>query len=280
MHPPEAGRRTGEEQSMRIIDSQIHLFAPGAEKIAQALLQVLVPPEQVIAEMDAAGVEKAYLVPGNSAANATCVEAARRWPERFRVMAILGLDKPETRSLMERWDASGFHGARLVFPPYRKTSWLRDGTADWFWPVADRLRLPIMMWAPQQIDEVGRIAERHPNIRFVIDHMNLFVEDKGDVVTKAVDALLPLARRANIAVKVSALPAHSHEPYPYRDMHPHVQRVVEAFGAERSFWGTDLSRRACTYQEAISMFTEHMPFLNERQLREIMGEAALRWIGW
>lgn len=265
---------------MRFIDSQIHLFAPGAEDIARALLQVLVPPEQVVAEMDAAGVEKAYLVPGNSAANATCADAVRRWPDRFRVMAILGLDKPETRKLVERWDQSGFHGARLVFPPYRRTSWLKDGTADWFWPMADALRLPVMMWAPQQLEEISRLAERHSNIRFVIDHMNLFVEDKGDVVTKAVDALLPLARFPNIAVKVSALPAHSREPYPFRDMHPHVQRVVAAFGASRSFWGTDLTRRACSYEEAMTMFTQQMPFLNQAQLREVMGEAALRWIGW
>lgn len=265
---------------MRIIDSQIHLFAPGAEKTAQALLQVLVPPEQVLSEMDAAGVEKAYLVPGTSAANATCIEAARRWPDRFRVMAILSLDKPEARSMVESWSESGCHGARLVFPPYRKSSWLKDGTADWFWPLANQLRLPVMIWAPQQIDEIAKIADQYREIRFAIDHMNLFVEDKGDVVAAAVEALLPLARFPNIGVKVSALPAHSNEAFPFHDMHPHVQRVVETFGASRCFWGTDLTRRVCDYDAAIRMFTQHMSFLDDVQLRSVMGEAALDWIGW
>lgn len=265
---------------MQLIDSQIHLFEPGADALATALLQVLIPPEQVVAEMDAAGVEKAYLVPGSSAANATCIAASRRWPDRFRVMGILSLNKPECRTLVDDWDASGMLGARLVFPPYRKESWLKDGTADWFWPRADELCLPVMIWAPQQLDAISKIADQYQNIRFVIDHMNLFVEDKGDVVTQAVTALLPLAHRSNIAVKVSALPAHSNEDYPFRDTHRHIERVLEAFGPTRTFWGTDLTRRACNYEQAISMFTKELPFMDDAQLEQVMGRAALRWIGW
>lgn len=265
---------------MKLVDSQIHLFAPGAEEFATRMLQTLMPPEAVVAEMDAAKVSRAYLVPGNAAANAICVGAARRWSDRFRVMGILGLDKAESRTLMADWASSGFIGVRLTFPPYRKVSWLKDGTADWFWPEAERLALPVMMWAPQQVDEVGKLAQRYPNIRFIIDHLNLFVEDKGEVVAKAVEDLLALSPQANIAVKLSALPAHSSQPYPFRDMHSHVQRVVEAFGAGRCLWGTDLTRKACSYSEAITMFTDHMPFLDAAQLEQIMGGSATRWIGW
>ena len=265
---------------MQLVDSQIHLFAPGGEEFASRMLQVLVPPEQVVQEMDGAGVSRAYLVPGNAAANAACVEAAQRWPDRFRVMGIIGLDKPESRTLLADWAASGFLGARLTFPPYRKVSWLDDGTANWFWPEANRLKLPVMIWAPNQAQALARLAREWPDIRFVIDHLNLFVEDKGDTVTRAVDALLPLAEHPNIAVKVSALPAHSGEPFPFRDMHPHIKRVVDAFGADRAFWGTDLTRRSCTYNEAIAMFTQELGFLREDELERVMGAAALRWIGW
>ena len=73
---------------------------------------------------------------------------------------------------------------------------------------------------------------------------------------------------------------NSSQAYPFRDMQPHVQRVVEAFGAERCLWGTDLTRKACSYTEAITMFTEHMPFLTTAQLEQIMSGAAARWIGW
>lgn len=265
---------------MKIVDSQIHLFAPGAEAFAARMLQVLSPPEDIVAEMDAAGVERAYLVPGNGAANPTCVDAARRWPDRFRVMGILGLDKPETRALVADWPSSGFLGARLTFPPYRPVSWLKDGTADWFWPEADRLALPIMIWAPQQTAQIGQLAADWPNIRFVFDHMNLFVEDKGETIKQAVDELLPLARHPNIAVKVSALPAHSSEPWPYRDMHGYIEQIAGAFGSERTMWGTDLTRRACTYREAITMFAEQLPFFSGDELENVMGRSATKWIGW
>ena len=265
---------------MQLVDSQIHLFAPGSEDFAARMQQVLMPPADVVAEMDAAKVSRAYLVPGNAAANATCVAAAREWPDHFRVMGILGLDKPESRTVVADWATSGYIGVRLTFPPYRKVSWLKDGTADWFWPEADRLALPIMIWAPQQLAEIGKVADAYPKIRFIIDHMNLFVEDKGETVARAVEVLLPFARHLNIAVKVSALPAHSSQPYPFRDMHPFIEQVVDAFGADRTLWGTDLTRKACSYQEAITMFTQELSFLDQAQLEQIMGGAATRWIGW
>jgi predicted TIM-barrel fold metal-dependent hydrolase len=265
---------------MQLVDAQVHLFAPGTEDLAKRLQQTLMTPEEVLEEMDAANVVRAYVVPLNSGANTACVEASRKYPDRFRVMGILGLDKPETKTLVADWPSSGLHGARLVFPPYRKVSWLKDGTADWFWPEAERLKMPIMIWAPEQADEIGKLAKSYRGIRFIVDHLNLFVDDRGETVARAVDALMPLAVHPNIAVKVTALPAHSSEPYPFRDMIPYVERAVATFGAERCLWGTDITRKACTYEQAIRMFTEHMPFLNAAQREQIMGNAATRWLGW
>lgn len=265
---------------MELVDSQVHLFEPGAHETAARFQQVWMSPEEVLAEMDAAGVARAYVVPLNAAANPASVAAARQWPDRFRVMGIVGLDKPASRELMADWAATGFRGVRLTFPPYRPVSWLQDGTADWFWPVADRLALPIMIWAPLQAEAVGKLAAAWPNIRFIVDHLNLYIDDKGETVARAVEAVLPLARHANVAVKVSSLPAHSSEAYPFRDMHPFIEQAVRAFGAERVMWGTDITRRKCTYAEALTMFTRELPFLKEPQLEQIMGATALRWIGW
>lgn len=263
---------------MRLVDSQIHLWADA--DYAARMLQQWMSAEQVVAEMDAAGVARTYLVPGHSAANPLCVDAVRRWPERFRALCLLALDKPESHELMAHWAGSGCTALRLTFPPYRKVSWLDDGTADWFWPVADRLALPVMVWAPLRAHTIGQLAERWPRIRFIVDHLNLFVEDKGDTVARAVQAVLPLARHANVAVKVSSLPSHSLEGYPWRDMHSHIEQAVNAFGAERTMWGTDLTRKSCTYEQAITMFTRELPFLSELQLEQVMGGTATRWIGW
>ena len=49
------------------------------------------------------------------------------------------------------------------------------------------------------------------------------------------------------AVQASGMPALSTERYPFRDLHPHILTLVEAFGPRRTFWGTDLTRMPCTY---------------------------------
>ncbi len=63
-------------------------------------------------------------------------------------------------------------------------------------------------------------------------------------------------------MKASALPVYSKYKYPYHSLHPYLKRVYEAVGPRRIFWGTDLARLPCTYREALTMFTEEMPWLS------------------
>ena len=54
--------------------------------------------------------------------------------------------------------------------------WLTDGTADWFWPAAEKAGLPVMFLAPGNGPAFLRIAERHPGLHLIVDHMNLSVD--------------------------------------------------------------------------------------------------------
>jgi len=264
-----------------IVDAQIHLFGADAQERAKRVRQTALDAEGVVAAMAAAHVDRAYLVPGGSAANETCLAAARRRPDQFRVMGIPGLNKPEARETAATWKSLGYTGARLSFPPFRDPSWLRDGTADWYWPVAQEQQIPVMIWAPEQLTEVGQVADRYPDLKITVDHLGLFVEDKGAATVSAVvKELLPLASRPNVAVKASALPAHSAEPFPFRDLHQPLREVLDAFGPDRVFWGSDLTRLPGTLAEAVTMFTEELDFLPGDALEKVMGRAIVNWIGW
>ena len=83
-----------------------------------------------------------------------------------------------------------------------------------------------------------------------------------------------------MAVKASALPRYSTEPYPYRALHPHIRRVFDAFGPRRTFWGTDLTRLPCSYRQAITLFTEELPWLSASDKEWVMGRAVCAWLGW
>jgi predicted TIM-barrel fold metal-dependent hydrolase len=63
-------------------------------------------------------------------------------------------------------------------------------------------------------------------------------------------------------------------------LHPYIRRVYDAFGPQRMFWGTDLTRLPCTYREGIAMFTEHLPWLSAADKEWIMGRGVCEWIGW
>jgi hypothetical protein len=56
--------------------------------------------------------------------------------------------------------------------------------------------------------------------------------------------------------------------------------VFEAFGPRRLFWGTDFSKLPCTYREAVTSFTEEIPWLGDDDRRWVMGRGISDWLGW
>ena len=121
---------------MLTCDSQIHLFPEGHEERAAKFGQRVIPLATILADMDAAGIDRAVLVPPFPAAMQISLDAVAAHPDRFRTTAHLALDKPEARERVTAWPNDAVVAVRVAFPPWHKVSWLDDGTADWFWPVA------------------------------------------------------------------------------------------------------------------------------------------------
>jgi predicted TIM-barrel fold metal-dependent hydrolase len=275
---------------MLIIDSQVHIWAPETPEKPYATENASTPHRQVplganelLREMDGAGVAGCVLVPPTWEAdrNDTSLEAARLHPDRFAVMGRLSLTKPESRALVSRWKQQPHMlGIRMVFNRGQSANWLEDGTANWFWDAAERYDIPVMALAPNAVPKLGEIAERHPGLRLIIDHMGLNSALRGQPLGPGVERVIKLARLKNVAVKVSALPCYVDEPYPFPSLHPFVRRVVDAFGPQRCFWGTDLSHLPCSYQEAVAFFTEEMTGLSAAELDWIMGRGLAEWLRW
>jgi predicted TIM-barrel fold metal-dependent hydrolase len=171
-------------------------------------------------------------------------------------------------------------GMRFTFHTDLQRPWLTDGTADWLWPVAERAGVPLMVLVPGSLDALGRIAARHPGLTLVIDHVGLKIREKAPQVFEDLRAVCALARHPNVAVKASGMPSLSSESYPFRDLHPHIRTLVDAFGPKRTFWGTDLTRMPCTYRECVALFTEELPWLTGAELEWVMGRGVCEWLGW
>lgn len=275
---------------MMIIDSQVHIWGPATperpyitEDASKPHRSVPLGHEELLRVMNEAGVARTVAVPPTweGFSNEESLRAAKLYPDRFAVMGRIAINKPESRALMPTWkNQPGMLGIRMALHQGRPRLWLEDGTADWFWDAAERYDVPIMVFAPHAVLKLGEIAERHPGLRMIIDHMGLNTALKGKPLAPAVENLLKLARLPNVAVKVSTLPCYVDEPYPFPTLHPLVRQVVDAFGPRRCFWGTDLSHLPCPYEQCLTLFTEELKFLSESDKEWIMGRGIAEWLGW
>ena len=275
---------------MFIIDSQVHIWAPETPEKPYARDDASAPHrpvplghEELLREMNGAGVQRCVLVPPTweDDRNDTSIEAARLHPDRFAIMGKIKIHRAESHALIAGWkNQPHMLGIRMTFNAGRSRQWLVDGTADWFWDAAERYDIPVMAFAPNDVAKLGEIAERHPGLRMVIDHMGLSSALRGKSLEPAVATTLKLAGLKNVAIKVSALPCYVDEPYPFRTLHSIVRRAVDAFGPQRCFWGTDLSHLPCPYKQVVTLFTEEMKSLSSSELEWIMGRGIAHWLNW
>jgi predicted TIM-barrel fold metal-dependent hydrolase len=277
---------------MVITDSGVHVWrAAGPDRPWQPGREPHLPApigyDDLSAMMAEAGVDRAILVPPSWEGERIdySLEAAAKYPDRFAVMGRIPVEQPQAREMLETWKSHpGMLGVRLTFHHAWDRPWMSDGTADWFWPAAERLGIPVMLNAPTLQGEIAAIAVRHPNLRIVLDHMGRVKGMRDETLREAVEQTIPLAKHPNVYVKLTQIPECSSPPYPYKSTQPHVRRLIEAFGPRRAFWGTDLSamlsRTTCSYRQAVTMFTEEMKFLSSDDLEWIMGRGLAECLSW
>jgi predicted TIM-barrel fold metal-dependent hydrolase len=271
---------------MRIVDAQIHIWGSGPPTTPIHRQVSVFSIEEVLGGMDEAGVDAAVIHPPGWDPNSheLAIEAVRQHPDRFAILGSFPLDRPESHALVDGWKRQpGMLGLRFTFLQPHQRSWPTDGTVDWLWPAAERAGVPVALLAADFLPVVGRIAERHPGLRLMIDHLGGrggTTSAKDDAYFASLPELVALARYPNVAVKATGAPGYSSEPYPYRNIHEHLRRIYDAFSPERVFWGTDISRMPCSWRQCVTLFTEELPWLAEQDKELVMGRALCDWLDW
>jgi predicted TIM-barrel fold metal-dependent hydrolase len=273
-----------------IVDSQIHMWkanTPDRPWVEGARPQIPEPMtiERVIAMIDEAGVDRVVIVPPTLEGMRYDYgqEAARRYPGRFATMGRITLNDPNEARRLTTWrQQPALLGVRLNIAG-EQAAWLTDGTADWFWPAAEKAGVPVMFLTNGQTPLFTSIAERHPQLTLIIDHMGVSSEAlKAGKMADSVAQSAALAKYPNVSVKLSASPLFSSEPYPFRDVTPHIRRLFEAYGPQRSHWGTDVTNSfaKASYKQRVTHFLEELDFLPETDKDWVMGRALLTRLGW
>jgi predicted TIM-barrel fold metal-dependent hydrolase len=250
---------------MPTIDAQVHAYE--RKHPDRPWVDVLPGPptatgDQMVAAMDAVGVDGAILVSPFSlyrydASYALEVHAAH--PDRFALVKPVEPSDPAVAETIAAWAATpGAVGVRLMLN--------RDVSADPADPgitrvlaAAARHALPVNLLAAGRLEQARELAARHPDTQLVIDHLGLrqpFAPPPPARPFADLPAVLALAARPNVAIKITGVCTLSHEPFPYRDLWPHLERIFDAFGLDRCLWGTDWTRAAAllTYEQGVEAF--------------------------
>lgn len=273
-----------------IVDAQIHVWQAdstdrpwprsGAEgRTATAQRTLPLGPKEVLHHMDKAGVDRAVLVPPSweGDRNDLALDAARSYPNRFAVFGRIAPDISD--DALSRWcEQPGMLGIRVILST--NAPWVEGGAAHPLWSKCAAAKIPMMIAPAGKVQLVEEIANAHPKLSIIVDHMGARVHKTGAEAFPDIEQMRQLAHHCNVAMKASGLPAYSNEAAPWNDVMPYLRRLYDAYGAERTFWGSDLSRLPGCYGELVDVFANRLSWLRGTERDRVMGKALLDWIDW
>lgn len=91
---------------------------------------------------------------------------------------------------------------------------------------------------PHQIGKAIALVDLAPDVSFVLDHCGV-PDVKGGGFDLWKGPIAEIARRPNVTVKLSGLPAYGAENWTLEDLKPYFGHVAEGFGFSRMVWGSD-----------------------------------------
>ncbi|NQW22422.1 MAG: amidohydrolase [SAR202 cluster bacterium] len=252
-------------------DKAKHPLDPGARGWST---EVSNDVEDLIAEMDKAGVDCATLVQPNATYgldNAYQCDSAKQYAPRTVAVGILDPAAPDAADKLAFWvNEQGMNGVRL-----QSQADADDARCDSLWQRAEALGVPISMAGggqPDKVDRMRNVAARHPNVIFAPDHFAGWsgAEDKAGMTV----ALENLAKLSNAYLRISSTSLG-----PYANLTPPEQdlfkRVVDAFTPQRIMWGSNFpSSRAGGYIGQVQLGQTALLWLSADDRKWIMGETA------
>jgi predicted TIM-barrel fold metal-dependent hydrolase len=159
---------------------------------------------------------------------------------------------------------------------------------------AERAGIPVVIFAPLHMPLVAAVADGHPELRVIVDHLGLPPPPSFPVSPRFLDTipeLLALARAPNVAVKLTGAPALSAAPYPFDDLWPMLHRILAAFGPDRVMWGSDFTQVTGrsqhprhpggrhTYAELVG-YLRATTELGDAEKAALFGGTVRAWFGW
>jgi len=270
---------------MSYIDAHVHVWTDDFERYP------LVPgydranmkpptftPEEQFAHCKPCGVDRIVLIQMSFYGfdNSYMIDVMKEHQGVFSGVAVVDWTGERPDDDMLRLAAEGVRGFRIHPKGAPVESWLRSkGFERMFAAGADSGLAICPLIDPAALPELDRRCEEFPNTPVVIDHLCRIGAGKP-IVEDDVAQLCSMARHENVRVKVSAFYALGEKKPPHEDLAPFIQRVYEAFGAERLMWASDCPYQVVdeTYEDGIGLVRDRLDFLSDDDKDQVLRRTA------
>jgi predicted TIM-barrel fold metal-dependent hydrolase len=276
---------------MPIIDAQVHAYErnhPARPWHAVLTGPAEVTGDQMVAAMDAAGVDGAILVSPFTMYRydaSYALEVYKRHAARFALVKPVDPADPCVAELIADWKRTpGAVAVRMLLVRGGLSDDPADPGLNRVLAEARRFALPVNLHIAGRLDQGIELIRRNPDTQIVVDHLGLVQPHEPPVPADAwteLPKVLVLARMANVAIKITGACTLSHEPFPYEDIWEPVCRIIDAFGIDRCMWGTDWTRavKLLTYAQGVEAFRD-TGRISQSDKTKLMGNTLARIYGW
>lgn len=257
------------------------------------------PPGYILQEMARAGVDMAILQNAGiyGRLNPEFAQAIRDFPDKFIGLADVWPVEAATAAESDRLTHAirelGLRGiyytnSELILDGHRRR--FDDPVFDEYWETVKGLGIPVF-WAilgvPMptaenyliEIDRLDRWTQRWPDIPSLLTHglAPSLLEEMSDPVER-------LLSRSSLMIEL-LYPIHwgRLHSYPYPELRPTLQTLVERCGPERLTWGSDMPNvlRNCTYRQSLDyLFSGLDGLVTNAEMDAILGGNVLRLVNW
>jgi predicted TIM-barrel fold metal-dependent hydrolase len=281
---------------MVIVDTHVHVFTDDRKKYPQisdtslagsipSIKEIgqtewpLTTAENLIAQMDEAGIAKATLVQAYFVYeydNRYTIDSARAHPDRFTSVAVLDPMDPKSPDELTRLvEQEGVTGLRFMRGRLPATS-LGEPVTFALWERLQSLKIPLAVndrvW---ELPKIRRAMERYPSVRVAFEHAwghKVGVPPAYEVL----EPLFSLASNPNVYIKtaINNIAAAREGGGTPRQLY---EKLMSVFGAKRIMWSSNYPAhpKFGSVKERLDISKRELAFLSAEDQAWIFGKTAL-----
>src|SRR5690242_20561953 len=210
-----------------VIDSQVHAYEANTPQRPWFRVPNWPPHvtgDEMVAAMDKVGVDGAIFISPFSMYQydgSYAVEVQKKHPGRFAIIKPVNPDDPAVADVIADWKKTpGTVGIRIIMTRESKRT-PDDPGFDRILCAAARNDFPVNILFWGNIDAGTALIDRHPDVRFIIDHLGILQPSVPPAPPQPwadLPKVLELAKRKNAVIKVTGACTLSREPYPFPDI--------------------------------------------------------------